>query len=38
MLIKSVVNENENKYYYKIFLEKFHIKINECLYIINAIL
>ena len=26
--IKSVVKKNENKYYYNIFLEKVHIKIN----------
>ena len=45
ILIKSVVNKNENKYYYIIFLEKNLYKdksnteffFNECLYIINAI-
>ena len=36
--IKSFVNKNKNKYCYNIFLEKFHIKINECLYVIDAIL
>ena len=34
ILIKSVVNKNKNKYYYK----KVCLKINECLHIINAIL
>ena len=45
ILIKSVVNKNENKYYYNIFLEKVLYK-NKCnteyflqkrFYIINAI-
>ena len=38
ILIMLVVNKNKNKYYYNIFLEKGSIKINKCLYIINAIL
>ena len=44
ILIKAVVNENENNYYYNLFLEKFTYKdksniqyLSECLYIANAI-
>ena len=41
ILIKSVVNENKNKYYHNIFLGKGLCKdtifLYKCLYIINAI-
>ena len=41
--MKSVVNKNQNNYYYNMFLEKgmrinpIHIFRNECLYTENAI-
>ena len=38
ILVKSVVIKNKNRYYYNIFLKKVRMKINECLYVINAIL
>ena len=38
ILIKSVVNKNENKYYYNIFLEKGSNKYKSNKYTINAIL
>ena len=45
ILIKLVVNKNKNNYYYNIFIEKgplrinaIHTFLNQCLYIINAIL
>ena len=36
ILIKSIGNKNKNKYYYNIFFKKVRTKINEYLYIINA--